>query len=242
MAQKETDVVESSEMANPFAGALGALGEGGGASKFEGAPDPDGQSMSDVVQRMWHKSDVLRFAARGDKDMSKPEIAAHLDKHSNPFEPLPEGNGARIAEAVKSGDLEALKKISNVHIYQTYEDQRKDEGEEGLEDGQVVLTAKEIWKHFEELRELRRTLDNLAFAVVIDQPKWTAFLRFYATLFGWAATPDLAPRFVDTVRDMCEQKNRMETDAAYTRAHADAAIDYQSNTSWVKQCPQKPKK
>ena len=96
----------------------------------------------------------------------------------------------------------------------------------------------ELWNYFKDLRQLRAdTTSEEEWSAILAMPKWASFIQWYPTIAGYAATRELAQRHVDSVRFMVDQLHRMETDETYTQAHADAAMDYYSHTSWVNQCP-----
>lgn len=192
-----------------------------------------------VIQAMWHRADDMQFKERGDRDMTQEEVTDHLNSHANPFEPLPEDNNDRIAEAIRNGDLETLKQIDNVHIYQSYRDQAEEQGKDvdALEEGQLVLKSGELWAHFQALRALRKQhKDEAEWEQAIDTPKWKRFLRWYPTIFGYAATLNLAPRHIESTRFMIEQMHMHETNPNYTRAHMDAAMEYYNRTKWIEMC------
>lgn len=199
-------------------------------------------AMSKAVQNMWERADEMMFKQRGDKDMTDTEVTKHLDSQPNPFEPLPEDHDARLAEAIEKGDLEALTNMENVYVYQTYRDQKKaQQGEEyddnALEEGQVAMTAKAIWNHFETLHKLRGQItDEGEWDKILETPKWAKFIRWYPTIAGMAATSDIAEHDVDSLRHMLEQKHMLETDNGYTRAMADAAYDVYSHGPYVEAC------
>ena len=207
------------------------------------APD---SSLSKSVQAMWHRADEMNFKARGDKDMSKDEVEAHLDCKSDPFKPLPEGHEERMMAAIKAGDLEALKQMDNVQIYQTYEDQKKEkEGEEydQYQADQLILDARGIWEHFDTLRKIRKSdISESEWEDTLKQRKWSQFIRWYPTFAGCASDPTIPEYEVDRLCQMLEQKRMMEQDSAYTRAQADAAVELYGTGAYTDACAKAQRK
>lgn len=200
--------------------------------------------IKNTVESMWHRADEMKFKERGDRDMTKQEVTEFLSDKTNPFDDLPDDAEDRILEAVKNGDLEALKKIDNVQIYQTYEEQEKEQrgddyDEDAHNDDQLVLNAKGIWDYFDNLRKLRATItDQSEWDQLLDSPKWARFVRWYPTIAGYAATPNLPDYQVDEIRFMLDQKRMMEDQTEYTRAQADAAMEVYSKGEWKEKCHQ----
>lgn len=199
-------------------------------------------ALSHSVQKMWERSDDMKFKARGDRDMTQDEVSEYLEKQSNPFEPLPDDHEERMMAAIEKGDLEALQALNNVHVYQTYRDQKKDEmgdeyDEDALEEGQVAMSAKEIWSHFDALRTLRaHIVEEEKWDQLISEPKWAKFIRWYPTVAGAASDPTIPEHEVDSLRQMLEQKHMMETDSAYTRDKANAAFDVYGHGEYAMAC------
>lgn len=218
-----------------------------------GAPSVSDNSdpTSYIVEQMWSRADDMMFEERGDRDMTKDEVQEYLSNQPNPFKALPPDHADHVREAVSRGDLETLKNMENVCVYQTFHDQHieqakargeyvEDDGSAHARyDGQVVLNAKEIWEHFDELRKLRQThLQNEEiWNAELAKPKWKTFVRWYPTIAGYAATPNCSEDNVNFVRMMLEQKHRQEHDAAYTRAHADAAMEMYNQNEALKKLP-----
>jgi hypothetical protein len=199
-------------------------------------------NLSQSVQKMWERSDEMNFKARGDRDMTQEEVTEYLDEQSNPFEPLPDDHEERILDAIEKGDLEALQQLENVHVYQTFRDQKKDKmgddyDENALEKDQVAMCAKEIWRHFDGLRKLRtKIVDDGEWDQLISEPSWAKFIRWYPTFAGAAADLTIHEHEVDSLRQMLEQKHMLETDANYTRDRADAAFDMYSHGAYAMAC------
>jgi hypothetical protein len=202
----------------------------------------DDNTLGRTVQAMWERADEMMFEERGDRDMTKHEVAEHLSKQPNPFDPLPEDHDERLAEAIERGDLEALQKMENVYVYQTYRDQKKDQqGEDyddaALEEGQIAMTAKAIWNHFDELHKLRTQISGKnEWDALLATPKWSKFIRWYPTIAGMAANPAIPEHEIDSLRQMLEQKHMRETDSSYTQEMANAAFDEYSHGEYLRVC------
>ena len=117
--------------------------------------------------------------------------------------------------------------MDNVTIFQTYEDQKKDQGREGeIDPDHPQLDAKGMWECFNKLRGMRDSTTKPLHELAEDMLRISElrrFIKFYPSLSAIAVShPDESE--LNYMRQMMDQKRMQEENPNYTLPHADAAM------------------